>query len=410
MSKRQNMPQIKIQYLIDLDITITKTNNVFNSTLNHPLGRLESGCNDTFMLGDTEAEKYGKKGFFLTGGSVNELTNQESGCLMNGDYTFFDDIEKYPGILGNELSDENGEFATEQSITISTTNEGDRIKYIVIYFDSVANEYATSIKFSNEPDTINKNKRCTYIKGFTDENLTSLTITFLKWSKANSLAKVLKIKTGITGRYDYDTIKKLDFSNEKISNEEEVSFGVTHQYCEVSLVDKNGDIQALHDADLLISNSDNEIKALEIFMVNPKEVEVGNTDGTTSINIVEQQTKIGEFVLDTYKNRKGTNIWDYSLIDRLETLNEYLIQPMEVKQDITLYEVIMYVMSELGLAPITEFSEDAEEYCKSGDAVLPYGYIKADQFAYDVLCKCCEVGLLRVFVSPTGTIRIERGL
>lgn len=409
MSRKGNMPQIKIQYLVDIELTITKTNNVYQTTLNHELGKLDTCCSDTFQLGNKNTDKYGKKGFFLSGGSV-DANGKESGCLMNGEYTFFDSEEKYPGILGNVLSDENGEFATEQSITISTINAGDKIKYIVIYFDSVAGEYATSIKFSNEPNVINKNTRSVYIKGFESDNLSSVKITFLTWSKANSLAKVLKIKTGITGVYDYDTIKKLDFSNDKISNEEEVSFGVTSQFCEVSLIDKSGDIQALHEANLLLSNTDNEIKALEIFLTSPKEISYGNEDGETITETIDYPIKIGEFILDTYKNKKGTNIWEYSLIDRLQVMSEYLIQPMEITSNATLYSIIMYVLSSLGLDGITEWSQDALTYCQSPDAVIPNAYIEVNQYAYDVLCKCCEVGLLRVFINPEGKVRIERGL
>lgn len=399
MNKTGNLPRIEIQYLVDIELSVDLT----NSTLNHELSKQSEVTKDTNTINGTEVEKEGKKGFFLSGGSVDETTGEISGCLMDGTYTFFDDVYKYPGALGEILSDSNGEFRdadgnkVSQTISIQTANAGSYIKHLVLYFDSVAGEYASSLIFSNSPNKIEKNTRSIYLKNFgEDSTLTSVSVNFDKWSKKNSLAKILKLKTGIRGIYDYNTIKNLKFSNEKISEESEVSFGITNQYCDMSILDKTGDILAIYNADLFLDNV-----VAEIYIVNDED-KVGE-DG----NIYSTQTKdkVGEFILETKNNVSGTILWEYSLIDKLEQTKTLTVTALEVASR-TLYQILNYVLQFSGFT--VEWSDDAKSYAQG--LVIDNSYLNPGQFVYDAICKCCEVGLLKVFIAPNGNVRVERGL
>ena len=380
-----NFPKIVIRYVVGVDITCTAT------SLSNAIGRQSDIVSQNFDLNGVETPKYGKKGLFLSGGSVDEITQEVSGCLMDGTYTFFGESERYPGVVGNVLSGDDYTFSTEQYITVQAKNTGDTIKAVSIVFDDIAGEHATNIKFSTEPNRVYKNNHSTFIKYFNEsDNITSVKISFTKWSKKNSLAKVLKVTTTITGEYDYRTIKSMNFSDEKISNEEEVSFGVTNQFCDISLIDKGGEISALHEASLLTGDV-----IARIYLVNT------NEEG------LDDELQIGSFYLSTYENERGTNVWDFSLIDRLEKIKDVVIEPHEVEK-MTIKEITDFVLEKLGFSNLTQWEQSAAQHCSS--VVVPNAWIDANQYAYDVLCKCCEVGLLRIFINSTGIVRIERGL
>ena len=379
-----NSPKIEITYLADIQLSYTA------NTLTHPLGRPSDIFSENIIVDGNTIPKYGKKGFFLSGGSVDPVTQEVSGCIMDGSYTFFDDNEKYPGILGNVLSGDDYTFSSEQSITIKPLNDGSKIKNITLVFDEVANEYATHLIFSTEPNTVYRNNRLVFIKVLPTETSTPIKITFQKWSKKNSLAKIKQIKTGIKGEYDYQTIKSLHFSNEKITNEEETQFSVTSQYCDMSLIDKDGVIQSLHEASLI----HDDIVA-QIYLTN-----------TDEAGVVTRE-KIGEFNLQTYDNEKGSIVWDFSLVDKLERFKDIVVKAHEI-ESMTIYEITNYVIEAIGFEDIISWDSEAESHCKS--IVVPNAWVEPNQYAFDVLCKCCEVGLLRIFVNPDGFIRVERGL
>lgn len=394
MSKLGNMPRIEIKYLVDIELLV----NLTNSTLNHPIGHLSDIINDSYSHDNISYEKEGKKGFYLSGGSVDN-NGEVSGCIMDGTYTLFDS-KGYAGAVGNSFSKDDYTFDTEQSISISAKNSDTYIKHLVIYFDPKANEYATQLSFSSDSaTTINKNSRLVYFKNFgEDSNLTSVKCSFTKWSKKNSLAKVLKIKTGFTGIYDYKTIKKFELSDEKVSNENKISFGVSSQYCDLTILDETGDVTTLFGADLLLEN----ITAF-FYIVNTETATA--EDGT--IHEFEHREKIGELIIDKKKNIEGSIKWTYNLIDRLEQLRSVICPALDVQKR-TLYQIINQITSETGIANIVSWSTEAKKYCESVE--IESSFIKPNQYMFDVLGKCCEVGLLKMFINPDGQLRIERGL
>lgn len=394
-----NFPKISIRYVVGVDISCSAT------TLTHELGRQSDITKDGVSIDGVQTDKSGKKGFFLSGGSVDDVSGEVSGCLMDGTYTFFDDVEKYHGVIGNVLSGNDYTFASEQSITVARAHTGDYITAIAIYFDDIAGEHATNIVFSTEPGTVYKNNNSVFVKSFgRDSTVTSVKISFTKWSKKNSLAKVLKVVTTISGEYDYRTIKSIAFSDEKISNEEDVSFGVTSQFCDFSLIDKNGLIKALHATNILMDDA-----VANIYLVNTVEKDIYDpVTGQTGRGFVDTEDKIGEFYLSTYENERGTTNWDFSLVDKLEKFKEETIAPEEVARR-TLYDIVSVILGRMGFSEdIIEWEPNARAFCRA--KVIPTSYIEPNQYAYDVLCKCCEVGLLRVFINPQGKVRVERGL
>ena len=104
MSKLGNMPRIEIKYLVDIELLV----NLTNSTLNHPIGHLSDIINDSYNHDNISYEKEGKKGFYLSGGSVDN-NGEVSGCIMDGTYTLFDS-KGYAGAVGNSFSKDDYTF------------------------------------------------------------------------------------------------------------------------------------------------------------------------------------------------------------------------------------------------------------------------------------------------------------
>ena len=103
-----NVPKLEIEYLVNYDLTFT------NASEFHPLSNISEVNKNISNLS-------GKKGFHLSGGSVDEETGEVSGTLLDGTFTFYKDSENaYDGIMGYELSSEDYSFES-QYIDFSTS-------------------------------------------------------------------------------------------------------------------------------------------------------------------------------------------------------------------------------------------------------------------------------------------------
>ena len=213
-----NAPKIEIKYLLDYTLSFT---NYSEQNAQANLSNLNS-----------DRKFKGKKGLHLCGGSVDDDTGEVSGCPLDGTYTFYaSGSQSYDGYLGNCLSNNNYEFSTPQTLTFTATNTGTYIKSILIYFDGVAGEYATELYFTNaikENGTTDsrytsafriKNSKNLFMYSFGENSdIKTITLNIAKWSKKNALVKIIKIKTGYTGLYDYGSIKSLKWDDNKFSD------------------------------------------------------------------------------------------------------------------------------------------------------------------------------------------------
>lgn len=81
----KNNPRVKINFLDNTELVFLATSEL------NPLANLSK-------LNSTSLVARGKKGFHFSGGSVNDNTNETSGCLLDGTYTFYGSTtESYDG-------------------------------------------------------------------------------------------------------------------------------------------------------------------------------------------------------------------------------------------------------------------------------------------------------------------------
>ena len=375
----ENAPKVEIKFLVDYELLFN------NYSEKHEQSDMSNLNIDTNFKG--------KKGLHLCGGSVDEETGEVSGCVLDGTYTFYKSTNNsYKGFMGNCLSNNNYTFSTAQYIDFSTKYSGTYIKSILIYFDTVANEFPTELYFSNAKNengsTVSKysslykikNNKTVFMYSFgEDSQITSIRLNISKWSKKNAFVKILKIKTGYTGVYDYSTLKSLKWDNDMFSDETELQFGISSNTASVEIFDNDDIIDELYAKNLIFQNV-----TMRIYI-----------DGAYQ----------GEFYIDTKNNERGSDIWNFECIDFFERIKDDIVPMMQIQNNMPLTKVISWVLDKKGID--YEYAEGVYDVCYAYK--IPQAYIKSQQTIYEVLLKVCQVGLLRIYVT-NGKLRITRGI
>ena len=377
----ENAPRVEIEFLVNYELTFT------NYSEKHNQSDISNLNKDTNFKG--------KKGLHLCGGSVDEETGEVSGCVLDGTYTFYKSTSNsYNGFMGNCLSNDNYGFSTAQYIDFSVKHEGSYIKSILIYFDTVANEFPTELYFSNAKNEngtsvskysslykIKNNKTVfMYIFG-EDSQIVSIRLNISKWSKKNAFVKILKIKTGYTGIYDYTSLQSLRWDNDKFSDETELTFGISSNKASVEIFDTEDIIDELYAKNLIFQNVMAKIYVDDLYQ--------------------------GSFYIDEKNNDRGDEVWTFDCIDFFERKKDDIVPIMQIDTsgNCNLTKIISWVCDRAGIE--VEYTSEAKSACDAYK--IPRAYIKSQQTIYEVLLKVCQVGLLRMYVS-LGKLRITRGI
>lgn len=428
-----NNPEVKIEYLVDYELTITSN---FDNGMSNPIDI------------NNDNKKIGKKGFHLSGGSVDDITNEVSGCIMNGTYTFYDDVKKYKGLLGDSLSRDDYLFlkssdytsytgielqsivdnATSSSpstfsgycsedstnfdaetvykftlvddtyeydilernpyINITMKQSNTYLKSLIIYFDNIANEYAKKIVFSDNPSKVYNNNKLVFMRSFgEDSELTSTKVLFTEWSKKNALAKILKIKTGLSITYDVYSLKKIYYTRDKFSDVSNLKFGVSKQVADLEILDNDGVIKELYDKDLMFKNIQ-----VKIYI-----------DG-----ILE-----GSYIVDVKEGQNIVNYWSFDCKDILSLKLDEIIPlmniPVDENNDPVSKTLLYFIHFALQNSSINTIYDDGLED-ELDNIIIPVAFVNPNQTRYDLLLKCCQVGLLRMYSNKFGDLIISRGV
>lgn len=377
----ENAPRVEIEFLVNYELTFTSYSE------KHDQSDISNLNIDTNFKG--------KKGLHLCGGSVDEETGEVSGCVLDGTYTFYKSTSNsYNGFMGNCLSNDNYGFSTAQYIDFSVKHEGSYIKSILIYFDTVANEFPTELYFSNaineDGTSVSKysslykikNNKTIFMYSFgEDSQITSIRLNISKWSKKNAFVKILKIKTGYTGVYDYASLQSLRWDNDKFSDETELTFGISSNKASVEIFDTEDIIDELYAKNLIFQNVMAKIYIDDIYQ--------------------------GSFYIDEKNNDRGDEVWTFDCIDFFERKKDDIVPIMQIDTsgNCNLTKIISWVCDRAGIE--VEYTDEAKAACDAYK--IPRAYIKSQQTVYEVLLKVCQVGLLRMYVS-LGKLRITRGI
>ena len=361
-----NEPKIEIKYLPFYEVDLYPT----NSTIDNNLSNITTFTKDRVVTG--------KKGFYLSGGSYNEEKQEDIGTLMNGTYTFFDEVKKYGGIVGTELSNNNYQFDTTQQITLIAPNNS-TIPYLVIYFDNIAGEYATKMTFSDEPNTIYSNNSYIFSKKIVGSH-SSITITINQWSKQKSVFKILKITAGISNEYDIRSITDLYYTKDKFTDTDELRFGVSLQEATFQIIDRNGIINSLYNGGFQLKN--------------------------IQVNIYIDGDLDSVFMVDNPTSDNNKLYWDFQCNDILKNKLQEKLNPYFFGVRTSILDFISYACS----GSISYKYESDELVSELYQISPPIAFVETGQTREELLIKCCQVGLLRMYSDEDGSLLISRGI
>lgn len=310
------------------------------------LAHSSTTSNDLSNLDElNDASKQGFKGFFLTDGD----SDAGSGCWLDGTYKCFDD-DGYPGWVGTDVSKEDGTFDIPQVITIT----GDMVENIVILFDKVAGEYATEVNVNGT--TYTNDSYVLIIAGLQDA---TTVITFTKWSKVNSIPKVLAITSGLDITYDSRQIKELTYTHSAAAENDALQFGITTQSGTIVIKDKYI-IKQLNDDGLL--------------------------DTDLPVTILEDDVEIEKFIAADIDESTLNLEWSFVLSDITSYWDEQQFEGLD------------YVSTDLlslltDLIPTIIFIDDAQDL---ENLNIPTAFLNMST-KREAITKCCQIGLLRIY-------------
>lgn len=262
-------------------------------------------------------------------------------------------------------------------------------KYISVklpadYDPETSTDVYYKFRLTDEPkydgSTIHKNNQMIFIYNFGENStLARISINIKKWSKKNSLMKISKIVTGYTGIYDSSNLLKADFTINKTNDAQQLRFGVTSNTCTLNLLDKDLMINTLYEKELILKNIEVQILVDDIVQ--------------------------GVFYINEKSSEKGTNQWTFECLDKLEQLKD-ITRPMMSIGKRNVYEIMTYVLS--GISLEVSWEKKAKEYCES--IIIEQSYFEANQTLYDLMLKCCQVGLLRIYIDRNNVCKITSGV
>lgn len=298
----------------------------------------------------------GFKGFFFSGGDAS--TN--SGCWLDGSYKFFDSVIKYPGLLGNALSQADGTFLTEQYIQ---TTGGTLFYNLTFVFDRIAGEYATEILIGG---TLYYN----YDYTFSVKCSGSTKVVFNKWSKPNSVVKILTMKYGFTLLCDKLTIQNLRYSNSIVAGNDILTFGILVQSGSLKVRDL-GILKALNDSSIL--------------------------DKGVAVRILIDDAVEQRFITTDYSSTDLETIWTIQMSDDIISWENEQFEVLDYATR-TLKEIVDI------LIPGLVYDDGLDTLLQA--FTIPNSFLVSST-KWQAVVKCCQVGLFRIY-KINGVIHARR--
>ncbi|MGN0960773.1 MAG: hypothetical protein ACI4PF_01075 [Christensenellales bacterium] len=280
---------------------------------------------------------------------------------------------------------ENKEYHIK--LTFSNANN---LKDIIVYGDSVVGQFPTRAIVDGSKIIFSDGSR--WAINLENESNTH-TIEFTHWNRANYNACLTLIS--IMLRY-YDIEKKdiTDLSTlaQINSSSGEIEYGVLYGNGNVDLIDRDGELSELAEADIISNNN----TPIEVYVNNQKIAQHISSDNSYS------------------RNSKLLSMELTSKLEKLENMEFPYIKGYQ--KDMTLYSVIYLIIEKLGysqdeyndmLSDIILYGDDNKE-----DTIQSYlENIKLNMYYFkgksyrEVLEYCCEVAQLKLIDDPILTMR-----
>jgi hypothetical protein len=278
-------------------------------------------------------------------------------------------ITNYNGFASEQCSDENGDFDTPVTFTIS----GTEIESLRIKFAASLGQYATELKVDGNTYI---NDSLTFITAGLTGN--SHTVEIIKWSAPNFNARIDSIGMGVVTEYDEKQVMELVAGNYSTANESEPAYGLISQYGNLTIKDIESEIKGIAQQQLLSPNS--------------------------PIKITFKDEQQGNFLSDE---------WKYSINEVSVEFKDSLLAWQEINYSgrvLTFTESawtsLRTLLNEISTAYNVAFIYGADVNAHMKSIRIPYAYFENGNL-WDVLDKICKAGQLRLWQDKAGRYVIE---
>lgn len=309
-----------------------------------------------------------------TGAVLNDNVNMRPlvwGASKWGDSGKY--ITKYNGFASEQCSDENGEFDTPVTFTIS----GTEIESLRIKFAESLGQYATELKIDGDTYA---NDSLTFVTAGLTGN--SHTIEITKWSAPKFNARIESISMDIVSEYTERQIMELVASNYSTANEDEPAYGLISQYGNLTLKDIENEIKGIAQQQLLSPNS--------------------------PIKITFKDEQQGNFLSDE---------WSYSINEVRVEFKDSLLAWQEINYGGRIltgvstglnYVTLLTLLNEIQTNYNIEFTKEDNVDSYIQGIRIPYAYFDSGNL-WEVLDKICKAGQLRLWQDKYGRYVIGLG-
>lgn len=274
---------------------------------------------------------------------------------------------KFPGFVSFSNSNKDKIFETASDVTISFT--GSNITGFSIYFDNVAQQWATELTVNGVTYANNSS-----VFSWQGDVVNSVTVVIKKWNRANVAARTTSITVGIILEFDKERFTLVQRGMQSIEDNTILSWGILGQYGSINIID-----------------IDNEIKDLATMGIIKSGVSIAFT-------ITLDGNQIGQYVSNRWTYAFGDNIANVELISNMNILNNTIYNgyvPQEGMTNLDIFNELREVTERNGIN-VTLYDNSVIEYFN----IIRQEYLELEQSTLlDAWTKFCEATSTRFYFN-----------
>lgn len=298
------------------------------------------------------------------------------GISKVGDGTVYSNYEKY--FISRQIANGNGMFVEPIEFTIY----GDKITAFTIAFDTLNKRHPTSITVDGYTQQNDDDVFTVSVNGANEH-----TIRIENWNTPNQQLIITGLYVQLSIDIDYRNLISINRSIFDRGDLKLPSWGILSNVGSLEFIDTNYEVRDYVEQELLVAGSKIKI-TLNNTLANTKE-------------------EIGIFYSDSWNydndNRKVT----VSLKDDLEEWQNILLDEYSLKEDQTMYDVYLYLVSKTPKKWQFYLDEETKIFLQS--ITCKYTYLNSSNL-WSQWAKLCEIGMLHIYKNNENKVVVKKSM
>lgn len=321
--------------------------------------------------------------------SYLQSTWEQGRTKLDGSFSFADSTIANNGQVGyvtNAICENNGSFATPQSVTINFGSVHSSIG-ITLTFDYLTEEYATdfTVSFYNASDvlittqTITGNTQIQYPLSYTVSNYKKVVINITKWSVGNRRARLTEVDFGIVKIYTDDNLISMNL---------------------IEGMDLTAGQLPSTEFRFIVDNTDRAFNILNPQSFYPALQKQQQVKAELGLDVdgVIVWTQIGDYLLSDWQTDEGAMTATLTAKTNLDNMANFTYTQTTKQNNYTLYQMAVDIFAYCG---ITNYSIDT-----SLQSIFTHGYVYTKD-CRTVLQMIAIAGRCNIYVTRNNVITLK---